>query len=106
MFLKLLAAFLAAGAVVYLLWLLRGVLLTPVRLGKNESLQLVLRITGPEPALENSVNTLLWLMEDGVLPGELIIEDGGMDEETKRMAALLARDNKRVTLWTKKASSN
>jgi hypothetical protein len=106
MILKLLAAFLVAGAVVYLLWLLRGVLLTPVQLGKNESLQLVLRVTGPEPALENSVNTLLWLVEDGVLPGELIIEDGGMDEETKRVATLLARDNKRVTLWTKKASSN
>jgi len=103
---KLFAAFLAAGAVVYFLWLLRGLLLTPVHLGKNESLQLVLRITGPEPALENSVNTLLWLVEDGVLPGELIIEDGGMDEETRRVAALLARDNKRVTLWTKNASSN
>jgi hypothetical protein len=93
-------AFLAlviSGALVFLLWLLRGALLTPVRLGKNESLRLTLRVCGPEPALENTVRALLWLMEEGVLPAELAIEDGGMDAETRRAAEILA-ENERVTL--------
>lgn len=99
MFLHVFLALGIAFALVFLLWTLRGALLTPVRLGGNESLRLTLRVCGPEPALENSVRALLWLMEDGVLPAELVIEDGGMDEETRRTAETLA-ENERVTLIT------
>ncbi len=106
LYLKIFLAVVIAGGVGVLLWLLRGVLLTPISLGKNETLRLILQVTGPSPALENSVNALLWLMADGVLRAELVIEDGGMDEETRRTAELLARDNRRVSLWTKESSSN
>ena len=94
-----------SAAVIFLLWLLRGFLLMPVSPGENEQLYIILRVSGPSPALENTVDSLLWLMDDGVLSGELALEDDGMDEETRQTARLLARRHEKVTLWTKKKSS-
>ena len=84
-----------------LLWFLRGLLLTPVRPGENERLYIVLHVSGPTPALEQTVDSLLWLIEDGVLPAELALEDGGMDDDPRRTAQLLVRRHTKVTLWTK-----
>ncbi len=95
-----------AAALLWLFWLLRGVMLTPVKLSKQESLRLVLAVRGSDPDLERTADALLWLMADGVLPGELVIRDLGMDDETRRRAVLLARDNRRVTLWTRESCSN
>jgi len=101
---KLVTALGIAACVMLLLWALRGVLLTPVRLGKHESLTLLLRVEGRAPELERTADALLWLLADGVLPGELVIEDAGMDAETLAVARLLARDNERVTVWEKEDS--
>ncbi len=97
---KLLLAGAAAAGVLFLCWLLRGALLTPVQLGKNLRLTLCLRVTGPAPELEAAADALAWLMADGVLPARLVIEDGGMDAETRAVAELLTKDNGRISLWT------
>ena len=103
---KLVLGFLAAAGALVLCWLLRGVLLTPVRGGKNQELTMRLRVTGPAPELEYTVDGLLWLLSDGVLTGRIVLEDGGMDEETKEIARRLARDNGKVALWTKEMDWN
>ena len=46
---KWILAFLIAAAVLLLCWKLRGVMLTPVRRGKGQSLELVLRVSGASP---------------------------------------------------------
>lgn len=101
---KLFLVLLSTGGVLALCWLLRRVLLTPVRLGRNMRLRLHLRVSGAAPELENVVDSLSWLMADGVLPGRLILEDNGMDEETREIAELLVRDNSRISLWTKETN--
>lgn len=98
MFLKLLTAALAAAAFLFLLWLLRGYMLMPIRPGRAVELTLRLRVTGEDKTLEETVDALLWLRENGTLPARLIIEDAGMDEETRLVAELLARSRGGVTL--------
>lgn len=98
---KWLAVFLIAAGAALLCWKLRGVLLTPVPRGRHLDLTLHLRVTGPAPELEATVDGLLWLLADGVLPGRIVLEDNGMDEDTRQIARRLARDNGKVTVWTR-----
>ena len=86
---KMLMAFAVAAAVVVLLWYARGAALTPVRLGKNERLAVVLTVTGAAPGLEHTVDGLLWLRQNGTLRARLLVRDAGMDESTRRVAELL-----------------
>lgn len=98
MFWKILSAALAAALILFFIWALRGALLMPVRLGKRSALCLCLRVTGAEPALEETLDGLLWLRENGTLRGEIVLEDAGMDEETRQIAALAARRHACVSL--------
>lgn len=102
---KWILAFLIAAAVLFLCWKLRGVMLTPVCRGKEQSLELRLRVTGASPELEATVDGLLWLLADGVLFGSIVLLDDGMDEETRDIARRLSRARRNVTLWTKQTNS-
>ena len=102
---KWILAFLIAAAVLLLCWKLRGVMLTPVRRGKGQNLELVLRVSGASPELEATVDGLLWLIADGVLFGKIVLLDDGMDEETREIARRLTLGQGNVTLWTKQTNS-
>lgn len=103
---KVLLAFWIAAAVLILCWYLRGVMLTPVRRGRNQDITMHIKVSGPAPELEETVDGLLWLLSDGVLPGRIILEDQGMDEETREIARRLAECNRKVALWTKELDWN
>lgn len=102
---KWILAFLIAAAVLFLCWKLRGVMLTPVCRGKGQSLELILRVSGASPELEATVDGLLWLINDGVLFGRIVLLDDGMDEETREIARRLSLGQGNVTLWTKQTNS-
>ena len=95
---KWILAFLIAAAVLFLCWKLRGVMLTPVCRGKGQSLELILRVSGASPELEATVDGLLWLINDGVLFGRIVLLDDGMDEETREIARRLSLGQGNVTL--------
>ncbi len=44
---------------------------------------------------------VLWLRENGNLPADIIIEDAGMDEETRQVARLAARNRDCISLRLK-----
>ena len=94
-----------AAAILWLCWKVRGVMLTPVCRGQNQTLRLVLHVSGASPELEETVDGLLWLIGDGVLPGTVELLDDGMDEETREIARRMARGQRNVTLWTKESDS-
>ncbi len=74
----------AAAAVLWLIiWLVKGLLLTPVRLGKNTDAGLILRIHGPEPAAEYTLRSLIWLRENGTLRADILIKTENIDDETR-----------------------
>lgn len=92
MFLKFLLASALVAALWFLCWWLRGVMVTPVKPGQNERLQLTVFVSGAAPTLEQTVDAILWLRANGTLPVELLIADAGMDAETAKIAAALARN--------------
>ena len=81
-----------AIALAVLIWLLRGVMLTPVRKGKNQYITLVLRVTGSTKELEHTVDGLAWLIQNGTVPANFILMDDGMDEETRKAAEIIVTD--------------
>ena len=90
---KFLAATMAALVCAIVLWLLRQLMLTPVRAGKNTAQQIVLSVKGDEPALEQHVAGLLWLNDNGLLRGRILILGYGLSEETRLVAQALERDH-------------
>ena len=91
MFWKILLCAVAAGLIVVFLWSLKGTLLLPVRCGRRTALEIRLAVSGAEPRLEETLSALVWLRENGTLKGSIVIEDRGMDAETREMARLLSR---------------
>lgn len=98
MFVRILISALIAAAIMLLLWGMRGFLLMPLKLGKNTALTVTLRVTGPEPRLEETLRGILWLRSNGTLPADIIIEDGGMDAETRETARLAAKSGGQISL--------
>lgn len=86
------------AAVIIGIWLLRGVLLTPVVHGRNQRMTVEITVSGSSPELENTVNGLLWLAENGTLRADIVITNNGMDEDTRKAAGLLAKTNERVSV--------
>jgi len=91
MLLELVSTFLIAGAIILFIWLLRGLLLMPLKKGKHTQMTILLHVTGKEPALEQTVKGLCWLRSNGSLPGNLLIIDDEADEETSEVATKLAQ---------------
>lgn len=87
----LIGTLLIAGGVILFVWFLRGLMLTPVKKGKNTNVTVVVRVAGGEPCLEQTVKGLDWLRANGTLPGTILLLDEGMDLETARLAETLER---------------
>lgn len=80
------------GGIFLLIWALRGVMLTPVRQGKNTRLTVFMRVMDGEPGLEETLRSLCWLVENGTLRADIVADCSEADEETKKFAAMAARD--------------
>lgn len=77
----------ASAAVLWLIiWSIKGLLLTPVRLGKNTAARIILRINGAEPALEYTLRSLIWLRENGTFKADMLITAHEPDELTRGIA--------------------
>jgi len=94
---KIFISLLVSGILVCALWAVRGALLTPIMIGKNENIKIVLTVCGASPSLQNTVESLLWFRENGTLACEIIVEDNGMDSETRQIAEIM-RNNGLITL--------
>ena len=94
---KFLAALTAVLVCAVLLWLIRQMLLTPVRPGKHTDQEMRLTVHGAEPALENHVAGLLFLNDSGVLRCRILLIGQNLDEETRLVAQALERDHPCVT---------
>lgn len=94
-------AFIIAGTLILFVWLLRGMLLMPLKKGKHTDLTVVVKVRDFEPNLEQTVTGLGWLESNGTLPANIVIMDDGMDEETLKVAQRLVRRHKGVCLRRK-----
>jgi len=77
------------------IWYINGAMLTPVS-GENIDLHICVQVSGEAPELEQTVNGLLWLIDNGTMSGDIVILNSGMTEETKHKANVLARADWRI----------
>ena len=75
----------------WLLWMLSGALLTPVRSGRDTRITLVVQARGDAPELENLLRGALWLRESGTAAADILLVDCGLTEEAAALAERLAR---------------
>ena len=57
----------------WLLWMLSGALLTPVRSGRDTRITLVVQARGDAPELENLLRGALWLRESGTVAADILL---------------------------------
>ena len=87
-----LAALSAAMICTVILWVIRELMMSPVRCGKNTVQYIVLDVNGAEPALEDNLRSLIWLNENKTLRCAIIVHGIGLDEETKLTAQMMDAD--------------
>lgn len=97
-------AFVVAGTLILFIWLIRGMLLMPLKKGKHTKITIVVKVRDFEPCLEQTIMGLSWLESNGTLPGNVVILDDGMDEETAKVAQRLCRRQKGICYQRKDVS--
>lgn len=93
---RLIVVLVIAGVCMLVIWYINGALVTPVAGGKNLKIEICVKAAGSAPELEQTVCGLLWLIENGTLPGEIVIQDDAMDDYTRLTAQKLAGDDYRI----------
>lgn len=83
------AVLLAAFGLVSLGWLALGALLLP----GTCAARVVVEARGGGDGLEQTVRALLWMRRSGLWRGDVVIEDGGLDEGGAELARALAEEN-------------
>ena len=79
-------AFIAAVLLLLIIWSLKGVLLLPIKQGKNTSICTLVSVNGNDNSLEHTLDGLIWLRENGTLKSEIRIQLTDCDEATWLMA--------------------
>ena len=105
-FVKVLAVLMLAAVAVLIFTLLYEIIICPVKPGKGERLQAVLRVSGSAPCLENTLRGLLWLRGSGRVAMGIVVVDDGMDEDTRQTAQLLSGEESGIVLLRKKEYEN
>lgn len=94
-----LAVVLVIGAVALtVMQMVKAKLLMPVRAGDNQSIEIIIRVSGSSPQLENTVEGLRWAISNGSLPAVVYIVDDGMDKETRLAAEILTKNREDIVL--------
>ena len=90
-----------AGALVctVIVWILREMIMCPIKPGKNSSQYIVVRVYGEEPALEEHLKGLLWLRSNRTLKCPIIVCGEDLDEETRFVAKAMADDNDCISFY-------
>lgn len=70
---KFLVSMAACFACLGILWLIARIMQTPVKFGRSSTGYMLINISGAEPRLEQTLNGLLWLNDNGILRCRIII---------------------------------
>lgn len=88
---------LAAAIVALLLFKFYTFMLTPVKLRCGTDMWTVLRIEGDCPDIEQTVDGLLWLSNNGILKSSILIVDCGVNSETLAMVRAVVKKHSEIT---------
>lgn len=105
-FVKILAVLILTALAVMAFMLLYEIIICPVKPGKGERLDAVLRVSGSAPGLENTLRGLLWLKSSGRVHMSITIVDEGMDSDTRQTAELICREKNNVRLMSAREAAS
>ena len=100
-FVKIIAVLMLAAVAMLVFWLLYGIIICPVKPGRGERLEAVLRVKGSAPCIENTLRGLMWLRGSGRVDMAIVVVDEGMDADTRQTAELLCGKENNVVLIEK-----
>ncbi len=87
-----------ASIIVLVIWSLKGILLTPVSIGKSTRIGIIIDVEGSEPMLEQTLKGLVWLSENGTLKAGIHLNLSSCDELTMHIARTYADNYSYITL--------
>ena len=97
-FLQIVIALAGISVIFGVCWFVYGTLRTPVRCGKGAGVNLVVSAQGGAEGLEQTLDGLMWLRENGVLDAQLLIADCGLNEEGLTLAGQAVRKYGRIAI--------
>ena len=83
------------GACCFAVWYIKGVTLKPI-VGNNTALKICIHAWDEANDLEHTVQSILWLMDNGSLYGDILICNAGMAEEACAKAKTLEKQDNRI----------
>ncbi len=104
--LSLVLALVFSAAIIILMWSVKGLLLRPVKGGKNVGIKVLITVDGHAPSLEHTAAGLKWLRSSGWMRHDVLIVDRGMDPETFKIADRLSASEDFVLLMTPQQAAN
>lgn len=90
-FLQIPIAIAAIAIIFWVAWSLFGSLKTPVRSGKSTGVTTVITAQDSGEGLEQTLKSLIWLQENGTVPGQIILADAGLNEEGRILTRLIVK---------------
>ena len=84
-FLEISAVLVVCGTFLLLIWLLKSLLVTPVPTDRDTGLYMVVAAKGDAQGLEQTLQSLQWLREEGRIPMTIVVCDCGLGENGKRL---------------------
>lgn len=86
--LELTAILIVCGTFILLIWLMRGIMMTPVPTDENTELYMVVAAKGDGGHLEQTLNSLEWLYERERIPMTIVVCDCGLSETGKKLVSI------------------
>lgn len=77
---------------VTLYWILRGLVLSPVRAGENAKMIVQLNVSGECKDLEHTLKGLIWLRDNGTLKADIEINAEKPDNAARLVALAFSKD--------------
>ena len=97
LFIDILTSLAVCAFIIVFIRAVKSVIIMPVKKCKGIEMFTVLRVEGSVPQLEQTLKSLAFVKDDGKMP--VIIVDGGMDENTRKIAELSARSKSEIQIW-------
>lgn len=98
-FLQIIIALLVAATLFGAFWMLFGKLRTPVRGTRGATaVHTILSVRDGAEGLEQTIEGLMWLTENGTIEGQILIADCGMNEEGRELARLAVKKYGKIAI--------
>ena len=79
-------------------WSMYRSLRIPVRAGRGTGVSTVVTAQGSADGLEQTLKSLVWLEENGIVVARILIVDCGMDDEGLALARFLAKKHANIVI--------